>query len=221
MQIIRFLLLMIGLIIPFAYAHASSRQLFPSFINQKKILMNSPDLDPKALNYAIKGYKWALKNKKVGKPNILTVIDFDLPAYAKRMWVINLKTSKVLMDLYTTQGKGSGLVYARHFSNNGSSLETSLGVYKILNPYIGKHGLSLRLEGLEKYINNNAYKRAVVIHPAWYATAAFVKKYNRTGRSWGCFAIDPAISKKYVELTKNGSILFAYASPEQHDPYIG
>lgn len=190
------------------------------FINEKKILANAPKLDPNALKYAIKGYDWALKNKKINKPNILTVIDFNLPAYAKRMWVIDLKTSRVLMRLYTTQGKKSGLVYARHFSNGRRSDETSLGVYKILYPYRGEHGLSLRLEGLEKNINSNAYRRAVVIHPAWYATSAFVKKYHRTGRSWGCFAIDPAISKKYIELTKNGSILFAYASSEQQDPYI-
>jgi len=189
-------------------------------INQKKILANAPDLNANALNYAIKAYHYAVKKADIKRPDILTIVNFNMPAYEKRMWVINLKTSKILMKAYTTQGKNSGLVYARHFSNNFHTDESSLGVYKITNTYYGEHGLSERLQGLEKGVNNNAFRRDIVIHPAWYATPGFVKKFHRTGRSWGCFAINPAISKKFINLTKGGSVLFAYAKPEQHDKII-
>jgi len=187
-------------------------------INQKQILANAPHLNPQALSYAVKAYHWAASKGKVKNPNVLTIVDFNLPSYAKRMWVINLKNSQVLMNIPTTQGKNSGLVYAKHFSNQFNTDESSLGVYETLNSYQGEHGESMRLAGLEPGINNNAYRRDIVIHPAWYATPQFIKKYHRTGRSWGCFAVNPAISKKLVELTKDGSILFAYANQEKNDP---
>ncbi len=189
-------------------------------INQNKILSNAPGLKSQVLQTAIKGYNWASAHGKVNKANILTVIDFDMPSFAKRIWVLNLKSSKMLLNTYTTHGKGSGLVYAKHFSNHFNTDATSLGVYKTLNAYHGKHGLSLRVQGLEKGINNNALRRTVVVHPAWYATPSFVHKYHRTGRSLGCFAIDPAISKRFVNLVKGGTIIFAYSKQILNDPIL-
>ena len=87
------------------------------------------------------------------------------------------------MSLYTTQDNGSGLVYARHSSNQRHTDKSSLGVYKVTNTYYGEHDLFEKVEGLQKGINNNAYRRTVVIHPAWYATPAFVKAHHRAGRS--------------------------------------
>lgn len=189
-------------------------------IHQQRILKNAPHLDPNALKFAVKGYQWALKHKKIDNPNILTVINFNLPSFAKRLWVIDLKSSKILLNTFTTQGRGSGLYYAKRFSNQLHTNQTSLGVYKTLNAYQGQHGLSVRLEGLESGINDNAYRRAIVVHPAWYASSAFAKKYHRTGRSWGCFAIDPSVSQQFVRLTQGGSTIFAYATAEQNDRYL-
>ncbi len=189
-------------------------------INQQAILDNAPKLDPKALQLAVNGYEWAGKKGELGNPDVLTVIDFNQPSNAKRLWVINLRNSKVLMNLYTTQGKNSGLTYAKKFSNAHGTDETSLGVYKTANTYGGEHGYSMRLQGLEQGINNNAMGRAVVIHSAYYATPAFVKAHGRAGRSWGCFAIDPAQSRSFIDNTKGGSVIFAYATPEQKDPNV-
>lgn len=195
---------------PLSYAYAPD-------INPQQILANAHGLDPLALKYAIKGYHWAVAHHEINNPNILTIIDFNLPSDARRVWVLNLASSHVLMNTYTTQGKNSGLYYARHFSNEPGAEETSLGVYKTLNAYDGKHGLSERIAGLEPGLNNNAYNRAVVVHPAEYASAGYVREFHRTGRSWGCFGFDPAVSSKFINITKGGSIIFAYASPEQHD----
>lgn len=194
-------------------------EAFPN-INQRLILENARHLDPQALKYAVNGLRWAMQHGKVNRSDILTVIDFNQPSAAKRLWVINLSTSRVLLNTYTTQGKQSGVFYATRFSNRARSNETSLGVYKTMNAYGGGHGLSLRLQGLERGINDNAYERAIVAHPAWYATEDYVRANHRTGRSWGCFGLDPSLSRKFVELTKNGSIIFAYASPERHDPNL-
>ncbi len=124
------------------------------------------------------------------------------------------------MNLYTTHGKGSGMTYASKFSNRGRSEESSLGTYETLSSYKGKHGYSERVKGLEKGINDNAYRRAIVVHPAWYAKSSFIKHSHRAGRSWGCFGIDPEKTSQFVNFTKNGSVIFVYAAPEKADPII-
>lgn len=189
-------------------------------INQTEILANAPGLDPEALKYAVDGYQWALANDQVENPDVLTVIDFNMPSNKKRLWVIDLKSDKVLMNAYAAHGKGSGTTYAEDFSNSPNSHATSLGVYKTLTTYYGHHGRSLRLEGLEKGINSNAYKRNIVVHSAKYVTPSFVKQNNRAGRSWGCFAMNPAITNKFMSITKGGSIIFAYANEEKSDSLI-
>ncbi|MDF1760800.1 MAG: murein L,D-transpeptidase catalytic domain family protein [Coxiellaceae bacterium] len=189
-------------------------------IDQDKILDNAPNLQPDALKYAVDGYNWALENNDITNPGILTVVDFNLPSNKKRLWVIDLKTDKVLLNTYAAHGKGSGVRYADDFSNEPNSLASSLGVFKTLNTYYGHHGKSMRLQGLEKGINNNAYKRNIVVHPASYVSTSFVKNHKRAGRSWGCFALNPAISKQFIKLTKGGSVIFAYADEEQQDDYI-
>lgn len=183
-------------------------------IDEAKILVNAPGLSAKALHAAVKGYQWAMARHQVKHANILTVVDFTLPSSRKRLWVIDLANDRILMHIRTAQGKNSGLFYAKHFSNQPGSDKSSLGVYTTLNSYHGKHGLSLRLNGLEPGINSNAYRRAIVVHPAWYVSPQFVAAHGRTGRSWGCFALNPAKSKRFIELTKDGSVLFAYASAE-------
>lgn len=168
-------------------------------------------LNPTAYKYALKAYQIAIHKGDVSNKKVLTIVDFSKPSYDKRLWVINPKTGKVLMNLYTTQGMKSGLVYATHFSNKPGSHESSLGTFITANSYEGKHGYSLRLKGINPGINNNTLSRDIVVHPANYATPAFVHTYHRTGRSWGCFAVSPTQSRQLINLTKGGSVLFAYA----------
>lgn len=189
-----------------------------SFIDEGKILAHASGLSPRVLEHALNGYHWALTHGNVNNPTILTIVDFTKPSTDKRLWVIDLKSGKTLMNLHTTHGSGSGDLYATHFSNRPGSNQSSLGVYKTLNTYGGKHGLSVRLQGLEPGVNNNALSRAIVVHSANYATPSFIAAHHQAGRSWGCFAIDPAKSAQFINLTKNGTVLFAYAKPEDRDP---
>lgn len=189
-------------------------------INQKAILKHTPGISSSALNYAIKGYEWAKSHGDVKNSSILTIVNFSKPSYEKRVWVIDLKSDKPLMNLYIAQGKNSGLIYARRFSNKPGTDESSLGVYETLNAYYGEHGLSMRIDGLEAGVNSNAFRRDIVVHPAWYVTSAFIRRYHRAGRSWGCFALNPKASKKFIDLTKGGSVIFAYAKQERSDPNL-
>src|SRR3990167_5622551 len=86
-------------------------------------------------------------------------------------------------------------------------------IFPTQNIYDGEHGESLRVNGLEKGINNNALTRAIVIHPASYVTHSFIKQNGYAGRSWGCFAVNPIHADTFIQLIKGGSVLFAYAKP--------
>lgn len=185
------------------------------------IMSNNPTLNPTVVKEALNGYEWAVQNNKVKNKNYLTIINFNEPSNKKRLNLIDLQTGKVVMNLLVAQGKNSGHgLYATKFSNQHYSDETSLGVYTTANTYKGKHGVSLRLNGLEKGINNNALVRDVVIHPAVYATPTFLKAHGYLGHSWGCFAINPKISKQFINYTKGSSVIFAYATPENHDSVV-
>lgn len=186
----------------------------------QKEISNNTSIPARALKYAINGYRWAIKHHEVSNPTVLTVVNFNEPSYKKRMWVINLKNDHILMHMHVAQGKNTGAVYAKHFSNQPGSLESSPGIFTTAAVYDGEHGESLRVRGLENGINNNVYSRAVVIHPAWYVTPSFIKQNGYAGRSWGCFAVDPARADQFIHTIKGGSVLFAYAAPEKNDPRV-
>ncbi len=174
------------------------------------------NLSAQAVETALKGYQWALHNNKVNNKNILTIVDFTVSSAAPRMYVFNIKSGEVLMSLYVTHGKNSGTgKYATSFSNKTNSLMSSLGVYVTENTYIGKHGFSLRINGLEKS-NNNALKRAVVVHAANYATPEYIQQKGKAGNSWGCFAVNPKQLKLLVNYIKDGTVLYAYGQSKEY-----
>ena len=83
-------------------------------------------------------------------------------------------------------------------------------VYSTGEIYIGKHGKSLKLDGLEKGINDNARNRGIVMHAADYVSDFFIKDHNRLGRSQGCPAIPVELNEKIINVIKNKSCLFIY-----------
>jgi len=200
---------------------AISTSIVPNKVHIKANNFANQPLNPKVLDQAMKAYHWAIATGNVHNKKVLTIVDFTLPSNKKRLWVINPSTGKVLLNLHTAQGKNSGLKYATYFSNTPNSKASSLGTYVTASVYDGKHGESMRLQGLEKGINNNAMQRDIVVHPANYVTPSFIKNEGRVGRSWGCFAVNPNKSKMLINLTEGGSVLFAYAPAENHDPNFG
>ena len=174
-----------------------------------KIAKITPNMNPEALKLGLRAYDHA-RLQGLDKQKLLTIVDFTKPSYDKRMWVINLNNDKVDYHTFVSQGKGSGGVYAKHFSNRIGTDDSSLGVYLTGVEYVGTHPYSLRLTGLDKGFNTNAYRRVIVMHPAAYAGRAFIKRYGYLGRSWGCFAINTRVEPSVVKTIKNGTIIFAY-----------
>src|SRR5690606_16040422 len=154
------------------------------------------------------------KYKGIINKNIITVIDFTLPSTEKRLWTIDLKTGKVILNSLVAHGKNSGENIAEKFSNKPESHQSSLGFYLTENAYTGKHGYSMRLIGLEKNINDKAYDRAIVVHSADYVSEEFIEKHGRLGRSFGCPALPVDVNDTFINTVKDGSLLFIY-----HDSY--
>ncbi len=162
-----------------------------------------------ALKYACKGYEYLKNNGRIGSSDILTVIDFSQSSLKKRMYIIDMKKREVLINTYVAHGKNTGLDYANKFSNIPESLQSSLGFYITKGTYFGKHGLSLKLDGMERGYNDNAEDRAVVVHGADYI-GDHRKGSAYMGRSFGCPAVPQQVSAKVINIIKNGSVLFIY-----------
>jgi len=174
----------------------------------------APGLDPQVLDLALKAASRA-QEQGFGQKNILAVIDYSLPSTTKRLWIFDLKKEKLLFHELVAHGKGSGDNYAKKFSNREGTLASSLGLFEAAGTYQGKHGYTLKLKGLEKGINDNAEKRSIVIHGAWYVTETFWKKHGRLGRSWGCPALDKQVSRQVIDVLKDGGLVFVYYPDKQ------
>jgi hypothetical protein len=174
------------------------------------LLKLAPGLDPHALEAALTALKRLQDNGTKVRADVLTVIDYTRPSTERRLWVFDLAHLRVLFAELTAHGKNSGDNQAVRFSNAPDSLMTSLGAFLTGGTYIGRHGLSLRLEGLEKGINDNSMKRAIVIHAAVYISDAIARNKGRIGRSWGCPAVRPEISRSLIEAVEGGTLVLAY-----------
>lgn len=164
-----------------------------------------------ALDTGIAGYLKLVNSGKIQKGKPLTIIDFSLPSTEKRLWTLDPESGAVLHHSLVAHGRNSGNVVARKFSNVNASYMSSLGFYVTAETYSGKHGYSLRLDGLEKGFNDQARNRAIVIHGADYANPDFIRTTGRLGRSLGCPALPTKLSKTIIDSIKENSCLFIYA----------
>lgn len=187
----------------------------PTFDSKVERIYNSlnsskfelPNLE--SFKLAVKGF-YMLKEKGLVRKDILTLVDFSLSSNVKRLWVIDLSTNTILYNSLVAHGRNTGEEFANSFSNANSSFKSSLGFYTTGETYTGKHGMSLKLDGLEKGINSNARERGVVIHSANYVSNEFIKCNKRLGRSQGCPAIPKEALDGIVNTIKNKSCLFIY-----------
>ncbi|KAA9332853.1 murein L,D-transpeptidase catalytic domain family protein [Adhaeribacter soli] len=166
-------------------------------------------LDYEIFRKALIGYYNLKRTSPVTiKKSVLSIIDFNKASSENRLWIIDIKSKKLLYNTLVAHGKNSGENYARKFSNVPQSEMSSLGFYATNQTYIGKHGLSLKLTGLDKGFNHNAFQRAIVIHGANYVSKSFVNQHGRLGRSQGCPALPVAQSSDIINTIKNNSCLF-------------
>ena len=153
---------------------------------------------------------------QIKEKRILTIIDYTKPSTEKRFFVINLEQKVLLYHCLVAHGRNSGENYTKSFSNQSNSLKSCLGFFITAETYYGNNGYSLRLDGIENGINDNARKRSIVIHGADYVSQEFLNRNGRLGRSWGCPALPIGLSKEIINSIANGSCLFIYGNDDKY-----
>ncbi|PVH24466.1 murein L,D-transpeptidase catalytic domain family protein [Sphingobacterium corticibacter] len=170
-------------------------------------------LNYQAFEEAMYGYE-SMRHRT--KKELITVIDFTLPSTEKRLYVIDLKNKKLLHHSVVAHGRNTGENYATNFSNKHGSFQSSLGFYVTAETYQGGNGYSLRLDGLEKGINDQARARAIVMHGADYCNVNLAKSMGRLGRSYGCPALPREINAAVINTIKGGSMMYIYANNKNY-----
>jgi len=165
-------------------------------------------LRPGVLRLALRAYARAASQRLTARP-VLTVIDYGLRSREKRLWVLDVERGVVLAHEMVAHGRNTGDDLAERFSNQPGSLQSSLGTFLTGGTYLGKHGRSLRLRGLDA-VNDQAEARAIVVHGADYVNPGIVQQLGRLGRSQGCPALGRAAAPRIIRLIQDGTILFAY-----------
>ncbi len=173
----------------------------------------APKLDRNVLAKAVAAMHCAVRSGAEPAER-LAVIDFSLPSSTPRLWILDLSNQTLLLEDLVAHGQRSGDNYATEFSNILGSHQSSIGLFRTQESYSGRHGYSLRMDGLEPGINDRARERAIVIHAADYVDPSWVDRQGRIGRSQGCPAVRPEIVETVVDSLKDGQFLFTYYPDE-------
>ncbi len=224
-----FMLVLTGLVIPALFASAGiNLKKSKALVNTQN--MNAPvtvalyrllsldslGLSKEAFDEAITGFQNLQRNGNIQNGGILSIVDFSQPSFKKRLFVLDIENGKLLFNTLVAHGRNSGQVLATRFSNRFRSFESSLGFYLTGDTYNGHKGYALRLMGMEQGINDNAFKRGIVVHAAAYVNEEISKIYGRLGRSEGCPAIPFDIHRSLIETIKNGSCFFIYGKDRRY-----
>ena len=183
------------------------------------ILKQASNLRPEVLELALEAYEQAEEGGFVRR-KVLTIIDYELPSYQQRLWVLDMRVGRVLYQEWVAHGmgkpRGSGgtMEEALSFSNDKGTLKSSLGLFITAETYYGRHGYSLKLDGLEEGVNDNARERLIVLHGAHYVSAGRADD-RLIGRSWGCPAVRPGIANIIINAIKEGSVMWIYYPHEE------
>ena len=154
--------------------------------------------------------KAALDQHRIWYRDRIGIIDFSKASSEKRFHIVDLHSGSSESYL-VAHGRGSDpdhSGYLERFSNQPGSNATSKGTYTTASYYDGKHGRSMRLNGLDD-TNDNAMARAIVIHGAWYAEPEMIEKHGMLGRSEGCFALPTESQWDVMRQLAGGRMIYA------------
>ena len=127
--------------------------------------------------------------------------------------MLDLEAGRVLYRELVAHGQNSGHNLTERFSNAEGSHMTSLGLFVTADPYVGRNGYSLRLHGLDRGVNDNAFDRAIVVHGAPYVSRTGRAKLGRLGRSHGCPAVRAEVARRAHRHDQRRHVIFAYGAP--------
>lgn len=173
-----------------------------------------------AFEQGLIGYTNLYKRGELSRVDTLTIIDFSKPSNEVRLFIIDLCSQKVIHKSLCSHGINSGRLYAKKFSNENNSRQSSIGFYVTTTTYHSrKYELALRLRGME-YTNSHASSRGVVMHAAHYATYEFLEKNGcQLGRSYGCPAVPADNFDQVVSDIKEGTCMFIYYPSRSYKRY--
>ena len=138
------------------------------------------------------------------------VVDFSRPSRDPRFFLVDLASGRA-QALLVAHGRGSDPAHKgwlERFSNVDGSEASCAGAFVTGGEYVGKHGRSRRLIGLDPS-NNNAERRAIVIHAAAYVGEDVVARQGKLGRSQGCFAFSSSDIGSVMERLGPGRLIYA------------
>lgn len=142
--------------------------------------------------------------------DLVGVADFSQPSRLPRLHLVDLARGRVDSRL-VAHGRGSDPAHTgwlSTFSNAPRSEATSEGSYVTGDYYVGHHGRSMRLDGIEP-TNSNALSRGIVFHSAWYVGPDMVRSHGMLGRSEGCFAVSESDLSEVLSRLGPGRLLIA------------
>jgi len=174
-------------------------------------------LNPEVFEKALTGfYNLKSTGKIAADKSILTIADFDKNSTKKRLWIVDLEKDSLLLNTWVAHGNHSGDDMATRFSDVNDSNESSLGFYVTAEVYRGKHGRSLRLDGMDEGFNTNARKRSIVVHGAPYVSQGTINELGRLGRSQGCPAVPAELADLVINTIEGKTVIFINGT---HQPY--
>jgi L,D-transpeptidase catalytic domain len=165
-------------------------------------------IDPGLLRRALDALEQ--HHDSIGYRDFIGVADFSLPSRAPRFHLVNLADGSTRSHL-VAHGRGSDPAHTgwlERFSNEPHSNATSAGAYRTGSLYLGAHGRSMRLEGLDP-TNSNALARAIVVHGAWYVNEEMIGHSGMLGRSQGCFAVADSSLPEIMARLGPGRLIYA------------
>ena len=126
----------------------------------------------------------------ISHDDVVGLANFSPASKVSRLHLVDMR-KRAHTSVLVAHGRGSDPAHTgflHRFSNESGSNCTSEGAYRTDNYYVGSHGHSMRLDGLES-TNSNARSRAIVVHGAWYVSDDMIRQHGVLGRSEGCFAV--------------------------------
>ena len=173
-------------------------------------------LSKEAYHKAVLGFLSLQMTGVIHNADVLSIVDFSLPSSQKRLFVIDMLNGRLLFNTFVAHGRNSGKLMATRFSNRTNSFMSSLGFYLTGDPFVGSHGYSLQLQGLEPGWNDRAYSRRIIMHSADYVSEEHIQQWGLLGRSEGCPAIPETLNAPIIDEIKGGSCLFLYAPDKRY-----
>ena len=160
---------------------------------------------------AFKGLQYFQNQNALKKTNLLTICDYSQSSNNKRLYVIDVLNGRLLFHTYASHGKNSGEEFASTFSNLVNSNKSSLGFMITAETYNGKAGFSMRLNGMERGINDKVRNRDIVLHGSRFVNENVMNDRGSIGKSLGCPAVPYGIHNRIINAIKGGSCFYIHA----------